>query len=349
MSSDLIGTAPPAAASPMEAEPTYDRWRRKLAARRPLLLLVSAIGIALFARALYSLGTVQIAAGLARVGWGFALIVAIAGAREGLRALAWTQTIDGDHPLAFMPAFRARLVGEAFSALLPMGILVGEPAKAMQVRHIVPLPAALTGLAIEFFFYTISLLVLLTAGAFALMLSGGFAEYLRWMYVATPAIGLLAIAGPILLQRSLRPAQWIDARSARPSGSGWQRVRAAASAAANRPWHQLLGVFGLELAFQALAVAEVYVTLYLISPVAPTVASAIVLETVGRLVTMAFKYLPMRVGVDEAGAAWFANLLQLGSHTGVTLAVVRKLRLLFWSAIGLALLGRERSTRWLPV
>jgi hypothetical protein len=319
-----------------------------------LLLIVSLVGVALFARSLYSLGTEQIVAGLLRVGWGFVLILLVAGAREGLRALAWTLAIDGNARLGFADAFRARLVGEAFSSLLPMGILVGEPAKAVQVRRFVPLSTAFAGLALEFFFYSLSLLFLLAAGAIALMATDAFAEPVRWVYLATPAISLAAIGGVGVLgalRRVPKPTASRalgEARVVSKVRSTLAQTRSALTNVARRPTRQLLGIFGLELGFQALAVVEVYVTLWLISPVPPTVAAAIVLETVGRVVTMAFKYLPMRIGVDEAGAAWFAGLLQLGSHTGVTLAVVRKLRLLFWSAVGLALLSRERSTTWLP-
>jgi hypothetical protein len=97
----------------------------------------------------------------------------------------------------------------------------------------------------------------------------------------------------------------------------------------------------LEIAYQVFAVAEVYCTLLLVSPSDATLASAIVLEAVSRAITMVFKILPMRVGIDEAGSSLFAGQLDLGTATGLTLALVRKLRLLFWSAIGLALLVRS--------
>jgi len=60
-------------------------------------------------------------------------------------------------------------------------------------------------------------------------------------------------------------------------------------------------------------------------------------------VTILFKILPMRLGVDEAGAAVFADRLGLGSATGITLALVRRMRSLCWSAVGI-LLVLTRST-----
>ena len=44
--------------------------------------------------------------------------------------------------------------------------------------------------------------------------------------------------------------------------------------------------------------------------------------------------MPLRLGVDEAGTAVFTQVLGLGSQTGVTLAIVRKARMLFWAGAG---------------
>jgi hypothetical protein len=68
----------------------------------------------------------------------------------------------------------------------------------------------------------------------------------------------------------------------------------------------------------------------------PSNRSALLLETMNRGVTIVFKMLPLRVGVDEAAAALVTTRLSLGSATGVMLALVRKLRMLFWAALGLA-------------
>jgi hypothetical protein len=50
---------------------------------------------------------------------------------------------------------------------------------------------------------------------------------------------------------------------------------------------------------------------------------------------------PMRLGVDEAGTEILTAVLGYPSATGVTLAIVRKMRVLFWTGIGLLLLARR--------
>ena len=56
---------------------------------------------------------------------------------------------------------------------------------------------------------------------------------------------------------------------------------------------------------------------------------------------MIFKFVPMRLGVDEAGTAMLTTVLGYTSAVGVTLAIVRKVRVLFWTRIGVLLLARR--------
>jgi hypothetical protein len=282
------------------------------------------------------LGVDRMVAGISRVGWGFGVIVVLSGAREAARTLAWMRTIEGPVQLPFAEAFRARLAGEALSTLLPMGILIGEPAKAAQVGGRLPFATAFSALAVEFAFYCGSLALLLGAGA------------LVTAHQIPLSVALLGAAAAALIAWYFRRAasHVSHAENAEDSGSrvanvmaralsSLQRLRDLVGGFASRHPEHLWPIAACEVTFQLLAVAEVYVTLLLISPQRPTLASAIVLETVGRAITMTFKVLPMRLGVDEAGASLFAGRLHLGASTGVTLALVRKLRLLVWSAVGL--------------
>ena len=111
--------------------------------------------------------------------------------------------------------------------------------------------------------------------------------------------------------------------------------------AAAHPEH-IRGIESFERANQVLAVAEMHLTLMLISAVRLTVGSALVVETVSRAITMAFKMLP-RIGVDEASSSVFGGHLDLGAAAGLMVAPVRKLRLLFWRAAERVFLMARRS------
>jgi hypothetical protein len=88
-------------------------------------------------------------------------------------------------------------------------------------------------------------------------------------------------------------------------------------------------------------VAEIYVLLLLLVGGRPQtlLLESIVLETVNRLITIIFKFVPMRIGVDEAGSEMATHVLTLANGVGFTMGIVRKARTLFWAGVGLALLA----------
>jgi hypothetical protein len=330
--------------------------------RRRIGFVVAAIcGGVLFVHSIRAAGFLKILATLEQVGWGFTIVLLLSGGREVIRTLAWMRTIEDPVRPQFMQALRARLTGEALSTLLPMGVVVGEPTKAAQVGRGIPFATAFRALVVEFAFYSGSLVPLLAAGAIAIAI-------VKRVSVRPSSLSLgvsAAVAGASFLVARARTPRWSDSHAHPVATMPDQRPNVLARAAleCRRLWDAISGfrsrhpervwpLIALEAACQICAIAEVYVTLALISPLRPTLASALVLETVNRVVTVVFQILPMRVGVDESSAALSAGGLDLGAATGVSLALVRKLRLLFWSTVGIVLLlvpASDRSASLQPV
>lgn len=91
-----------------------------------------------------------------------------------------------------------------------------------------------------------------------------------------------------------------------------------------------------------MAVCEAFVTLqYLLGDRSPTLAEAMMFESFNRVITAVFKFVPLRVGVDEAASGGFAALVS--PVAGVALALVCKERSLFWMGIGLRLIAFYHS------
>jgi len=285
--------------------------------RRVVNIVSVVIAAALFVESLRVMGVEQIAGGLARVGWGFAAVLLLSGARDAVRALAWTRAIEPPARLRFLPALGARLAGEALNTLLPMGIVVGEPTKAWHVSDSVPFSVAIRAQAFEFAVYGLSLVPLFAVGAAAFAVA-----YRLPINVATilGSAAAIAVAIPIA-QRLLR----------RLTVRGPALLR------------DLALISACQAAYQVLSVAETYVTLMLIRPEQATLVSALALETVSRAVTIFFKMVPLRIGVDEASSSFVAAQVGLDAATGLTVAIVRKLRMAVWSAVGLAFLVWRRT------
>jgi hypothetical protein len=79
---------------------------------------------------------------------------------------------------------------------------------------------------------------------------------------------------------------------------------------------------------------------------AATVRTALVFEAVTKIVNTAGTVVPGRLGVAEGGSALLADALGFAASHGLSLALMRRIRAIIWSAVGLAMLAiREAQCR----
>lgn len=312
----------------------------------PFGVIAFLIGIGLFAYFVKQAGVGQILEGIGRLGAGFGLVIAISAIRPIVRALAWTLCMEAPYRLRFRDAVRARIMGDALGNVIPFaGFLVSEPSKAALIRDRVPLAAGIPALAIESLFYSLSVTLFIFAGMTALLLSFNLPKGLRTVSIVTLVLIVFVIAAGValifkrlkvisgaarLLQRRGLDAKWVE-----KSQSVEERIYGFYSRSQSR----FLPIILLECCFHLAGVLEIYVTLSFISPdQSPTFLTAFILESVNRVITLAFKFIPLKVGVDEAGTGRVSRVLGFTIATGVTLAIVRKARDVFWAGIGMILL-----------
>ncbi len=326
---------------------------RGRAAGRALALGATAIGLLLFTLVLRSVGAAAVAAGVRQTGAGFLLILFVAGLRQLLRAAAWAGCTEQRARLPLWSAFGGVTVGEALGNLTPLGVLASEPAKVLWVRDDVGVVEASAALAVETLIYSAFVVVMLVAGGIALVSSDGVPAHVRQPIVAVLS-GCAAVCAGVSVVVAKRSGGvrsiigWLERRAARrpplkPVVQAMERARTLGAALTWRRRRALMLVSALELAFHAAAIAEVYVALLLLDGAHATLFSALVLESVNRLVTIVFKFVPFRLGVDEVASGLVASLLGGANATGVMVAVVRKGRAVCWSLAGLILLGWRTS------
>ena len=314
-------------------------------------VLAAIGGLALFVYFVQGAGVADVAAGIRRIGWAFLLILALGGLRLLARAAAWVRCLPDGHGLRLRHVFPAVLAGDALGNLTPLSVLIGEPAKALYLRSRAPLARVLPALAVETLFYALTTVVVVTAGGMALLLRLR-PPAMEWVATAVPlatAVLLAVGAHAVIWTRTPlvgRATAWLERLT--PAGG----VLAGAAARLRdiearvhrdypRDGRRLLGVTALEFGFHLLAVAEVAVMLNLLVDRPVTLADALVFEAANRIITVVFKFVPLRVGVDEAGTAVFAEALQFGAAAGVTMALVRKGRMLVWMSVGMAAVVRR--------
>lgn len=313
--------------------------------RRVVTFLATALGIALLAWQVDKAGGLgAILTGFRQIGpTGFALILGATLIRQLCRTFAWTLLMDAKVPLR--TAFAATMSGDAIGNLTPLSLLASEPAKAMFVRAHLPPPRALAALAAENFLYSLSVAVAVLTGVAVL-----FFQFPNSMHDTLRTAAFVIVGGMTLV---LAVALWLIAKepalvSATVGRFASPRIvdkirdleTTTYGFVRSRPG-SLYGVLGCEVTFHLSSVLEAWITLHFLG--VDSLPLAIVVDTVQRVITVVFRIIPLRAGVDEFGSGWMTEVLGYGHPLGVTLALVRKIRVLTWSAIGLGLLASGKS------
>ena len=332
--------------SPTEDKKLATTRGRKLA---PLGIVFGLLGLALFIYFVNKADPAKVIEGLRRLGPAFLLILAISSIRHIARSLAWTRCVESPYRLRFPDALMARLMGDALGNIVPLAsVAVSEPSKAVFVRHKLPLLVGLSGLAVENIFYSLSVALFIFCGTATLLLTFSLPKALR--YASIGALIVTVVIAPLVF--TIVKRQWrffsrsLDILANRGIARNWMtRMTPRAQSFEERIYgfyernrSSFLLIFALEVTFHLAGVLEIYTSLYFISPIKPTLLTAFILESVNRIINVTFKFVPLRTGVDEAGTGMLSKVLGLTTAVGVTLAIVRKGRDLFWTGIGIVLI-----------
>ena len=336
----------PTTTSPVKTNQTRNRKLARFG------FLFALLGLLLFAYFVRRAGVSQIIFAVRRLGAGFLLILGISAIRQVARSLAWMRCFEAPHRLRFRDAFAARVMGDALGNIVPLAsVAVSEPSKAAFVTNRVPLLVSFSALALENIFYSLSVAIFIFSGTVALLLAFPLKPALRYASFATLAVTTLIVPlGYLVIRREWKfLSRSILILHGRGVGRTWtEKAIPRARTLEDRVYgfykrnsNRLLGILALEMCFHLAGVLEIYTTLWFISDKVPTLLTAFILESVNRVINIVFKFIPFRLGVDEAGTGMLAKALGFTQAIGAALAIVRKGRDLFWTAIGVALMVRR--------
>ncbi len=317
------------------------------AGRRHLLTAACTLaGAALFVYVVRRAGAAEILDGFQRVGAGLVVLLLLAGFRFILRSQSWRLCMPDASRPPLGRAFQAFLAGDSVGNITPLGLVAREPIKVFLSRHHLATRDAVASLAAENVIYAVSVATMVSVGLLVVLLTVPLPSTWQWSLGAA----LAAIAAAVMAGRRLLRGTWDESRGSRPR---WREqvaaVRQAVAAFSQGQSGRFQRAYALDLLYHATAVLEVFLTLrWVLGDRSPSLTQAIAFEALNRMVILAFKFVPFRVGIDEALTGAAAPMLALDPATGITLAVVRKVRNLFWTGVGLAIIAAHPAQSALP-
>ncbi len=302
------------------------------------------VGVALLTYLVPRVGVGTVFDNLKAVGWGMVLILALGGIFHLVRAYAWRLTLPSDtRGPSVARLFGLRLISEATGTLGLAGQMVGDGMRVSLLGPMIPMPNRISSVALDRAAYIV------TSGAVGVM--GTVAAVLlldlkgAWRIYAFAFAGTLTLVLVLALLSFARGWQICSHVMHLVQRLPWARKWAAEKASVieaaeenllsfrSRAPKAFWMVIALYVTSQMLAIAEVYLLLRFMGvPIMPV--GAFVIEGLTKLVNVAGALNPGNIGTYEGGNLLVSRLLDFPAAAGLTLALCRRARILFWAAIG---------------
>jgi putative ABC transport system permease protein len=312
------------------------------------------LGVALLVYVLRRVGIQPVFDALAQIGFGLFLLFAISGLRHFIRATAMRTAVAPEHRrFNLWQAFITRLGGEAISFLTFTGPILGEATKAALLKKRVPLIAGAQALVVDNLLYNVSVALFILSGAVVMLASYDLpasAHYTLLLIAAGSSFALLLVG--YALSRRVMPLSWLldkmkdrrlEPKFLRKRDEHIHRVESYVYKFYQHRRGAFFSIVALDLVSHASSVWEVYATLKMLG-YRPPASAPYIIESLTKVINFVFGFVPATIGVYEGGTGVILHALGYAAATGVTLGLVRKAGMIFWTGLGLVVL----STRTLP-
>lgn len=307
-----------------------------------------AVGIALFAAALYYINVTLAVGTIRRLGLAVPLALLASGCWHLTRTWAWAWCFPESTRVSFLRLARVRLAAEALSYLTLRGI-AGEPLKVVLLNDRVDARQATAAVALERLAYMIGTSLIVGLGSvLALLLLPLTGAWFRVFRAFAIAAGVLALLTAVVISGRGTYVHALFTRWDRRFGTAIAGGRISRFVAAverqmldlvrgnPRRLAVLLGATVLSYAFMAL---EAWLILQA-SGTSISAVGAVAVETFSRVASFASAFIPANLGALEASSLAAATAVGVAGG-GAALALARRLRGLFWAGVGLAIYPRD--------
>jgi choline kinase/uncharacterized membrane protein YbhN (UPF0104 family) len=318
--------------------------------------LLSGAGGLLLLILLLKVGLTTVLAYLAQFGPWFAVIVGMGFGWIFLQAWAW-HIIQAAYfrPIPLGRLFRVKIISDSLNTLIPTANIGGDAARPFLVRGHAPLAESIPGVMVD---------KTLEALAAAMFLSTGFLLSLLllhlpgWMTAAAAVCLVLTVAGiTLFIVFQVKGLRWSLGRLSRPfpplrrllarHESGLDELDRNLRCVYRRPSPKIAAALALHYGSRVLGTAEVVVIMgVLATPI--TALQALFTSTGVTIINTALFIVPGQFGVMESAHVLVLQSLGFSAAVGLSLGVIRRIRKLVTTAVGVALYAGSRSSKKAP-
>lgn len=288
--------------------------------------------------------------------WGILLVIALAGIAHLVKTVVWRLTLLNEAKrVPFWRTLGLRLASEAMGQFGFVGLVCGESTRVALLGPGVPMANAISSVTLDRALFMGTSAMVTVAGLAVATVVAAVSSALR-IYAAVAVfvvVGFLAITVLAVGRRWPLFSGTARAAAAVPWFRSWLMGKKSVVESAEHQFlefhRQAPGAFWaclcLNVLTQFLAVTEVYLILHLLGAHV-TFVDALILESLTKLISVIGVINPGNVGTYEGGNMVIGKFVGLSGAQGLTLGLCRRLRALFWGAVGgICLAWLSRSDR----
>jgi Lysylphosphatidylglycerol synthase TM region len=318
--------------------------RLRFLVRISLRFLASLVGLAVLGCLVFRAGPAAVWKQLQAVGWGVVLIIMLGGISQFVKTCSWRQAFTSDiAKLSWPRSFIAQLISDGMGQFGVAGKVFGEGMRISLLPRAVPLSSALSAGAIDAGLHSFTAVLVSVSGITAtLVLAPLPAAWRAYALVLVFALLLVVIFGAVSITKRWRLVGNATRAIGKLPGlenwvSGKQPVIDSAEnnllsfhdQAPAAFWATLM----LNLFWHMLAVLEVYVILTFMGA-RIAVGGAFVVEGLTKVINLVGALNPGNFGTYEGGNMLIAKIFGVAGTAGLTLALCRRVRTVFWAGVG---------------
>ena len=301
-------------------------------------------GTVLLACLISRVGQGHLLENISTLGWGLVLIVALGGVAHLIKTWTWRLALtDCRGEVSFARMLQLRLASEAAGQAGALGLMLGEGLRVSALGDQIPICSRISSVTLDRAMFIASGAIVSIVGVVAALLLFPLTHALRLYAVLFTGIllSLLFIVALAMLNR------WpFVSRSAQVfCRLTLLRYRIEAKlplihSVENKlfDFHRYTPVafwasLALNLSSHAMAILEVYLILWLMG-IKIGLLGALVFEALTKLVNVVGTLNPGNIGSYEGGNMLIAKMFGISGVVGLSIALTRRVRAIFWTAVG---------------
>ena len=309
--------------------------------KRVLLCLIGFAGLGVL---LYQLSTPEVWQHVLMMGWGYVLVIVISLMGYGNNVWVWRACFErGEKRPRLRQLLWVKLAGEAVGNVAPASQIGKEVGKAIVLRDKMCVSRGVSSLVVNKTGEMIGGVIFVIGGVVIGLQRFSWPAEVRGALITVLALSVLGVVWTVFRQRRSPFARFLNLMLClRLSFLERFRDRAveidenlAQFYRLNR-W-RLVGLLGLHLLGWFLGTLEIYVILHVLGEPMPFVW-VYLFHALMIVINAAFFFVPLGMGVFEGGHVFLFLMMGLDPKMGLAVGIIRRVRRLFWTQVGLTLL-----------